>query len=189
MLVRVGNIAGRKNQAHVTGGEISSFEDLQLNVRRDKFSSGYVDSYLEVKRRLSYEPEVAAVTVAEQMPDRERLLTRGVGAFFVDGDFSKGEERFKELAKLYPQDVEGRFWEAQVLASEAGDRMGAVRTLRKALKLDPNHALAVAALAGHLKDLNQQEDAEAILRDFRDRNPAPAARRIETIEIPGLTGH
>ena len=84
-----------------------------------------------------------------------------------------GEQRLKEMTELFPQDVEGYFWRAKALASAGDDLLGAIRMLRRALEVDPNDALVVGALAGHLEDLGLKAEADAILQHFLERKSAP----------------
>jgi tetratricopeptide (TPR) repeat protein len=119
---------------------------------------------------------------AERMPERERRLAAAIDVYYGSDDPEAGEQRFEELMTLYPQDVEVHVWRAHAQASRTGDRLGAIRTLKRAHVLDPNDPLAVSALVGNLRDLELTREADAILADFLARNPSAAGAPIG--EIP-----
>ena len=85
--------------------------------------------------------------------------------------------------QLHPADVEAHVWRA--LGASSGP-MGAVKALRQALDLDPNHPLAVAALVSQMEELGLSDDAEEILGNFLERNPAVAEGAIRGLRIAGI---
>jgi tetratricopeptide (TPR) repeat protein len=118
-----------------------------------------------------------------RMSSRDRLLTQALKARFVDGDMETAAKRLEDMVQLHPADVEAHVWRA--LGASSGP-MGAVKALRQALDLDPNHPLAVAALVSQMEELGLSDDAEEILGNFLERNPAVAEGPIRDLRIAGI---
>jgi TolB-like protein/Flp pilus assembly protein TadD len=120
---------------------------------------------------------------AAAMPEQERLLAEGLQAQFVAADPALAEKKLRDLVDLRPQEVEPRVWLAQNLSA---DPMEAIKSLRTALDLDPNNPLAIAALVGQLRAFGLSDDADAILGDFLQRNPAAEDGPLQEFRIDHL---
>ena len=120
-----------------------------------------------------------------RLPERERLLGRGIVVAFGHGDLAAGAEVFEGMEERYPDDLEARLWHARALVDLAGDPAGAIHLLRESMDLDPNDAAAVACMADLMRGLNLTAEADAILADFYSRNPGVPR---ELMQQPGLFG-
>jgi TolB-like protein len=129
-------------------------------------------------RGLEYLDE--ALAEADKLPEAERLLARGVEAAYREGDPAGGREYFDELVRRYPGAKEAYVWWATISGDLGGDALEATRKLREALARDPNYLPAVAAMAGQLAGIGDEDSARAILEDARMRNPE-AAEAVDRI--------
>jgi eukaryotic-like serine/threonine-protein kinase len=104
-----------------------------------------------------------------KLPERELALSEAIQSAFGEQKEAKAAGLLDELAERYPNDPECLFWRAEVQSAGEGTRFEAIRILHQAVDQDPNDALAVSALARHLKELGLEKDAAAILADFQKR--------------------
>jgi TolB-like protein len=130
----------------------------------------YLDG--EVKEGLEWMGQAAAE--AERMPEHDRHLIRMVHAYFHDRDPAGAQPHLLALEQGYPDDPEGKFWQAQALSVLGADPADALLILQETLEVDPNYLPAVSHLTLGLDRLGLSDDAEQIVRDYLTRNPEAA---------------
>jgi tetratricopeptide (TPR) repeat protein len=112
-----------------------------------------------------------SIAEVDHMPEAEGLLTRGIHAYFSEGDLEAGSGYLGDLVQQFPNNNEARVWWAQAFTDLEGDHFQAARKLREAIEQDPNNLAAIAGLAEQLANLGAVEDAEAMCEEAIQRNP------------------
>ncbi|MEJ2079193.1 MAG: protein kinase, partial [Acidobacteriota bacterium] len=120
---------------------------------------------------------------AAKVSEKERLLIRYGEARFVERDRSKAMGLLEELVTKYPH--EKRFLsELGALYQEDRRFDDAVRTLLRALELDPDYGEALNQLAYTYMDLERYDEARDCFRKYvalnpRDANPVDSLAELE----------
>jgi len=107
----------------------------------------------------------------DRMPEPERLLTRGLHAFYSEHDLEEGDRYLDDLRQRFPLNKEAPVWWARALSDLSRDPIQASRQLREAIEQDPNNLAAIAGLVGQLAAAGANDDAETMIRDAISRNP------------------
>lgn len=120
---------------------------------------------------------------------REAALLETLLVLFTGDDREAVGEKVETFSSQFPQDQEARVWLARARADVDGNRIDALRLLRKVLAEEPHNLQAAAAMAEHLAALGRREEARSLLEDYRHRSPdavGPLTERIERYgSIPG----
>ncbi|HXM40376.1 MAG TPA: protein kinase [Bryobacteraceae bacterium] len=132
----------------------------------------------------------AAIIDANDLTDRESLLTRGLFAFDT-GQYAKAQEVFARYALEYPHDGLPLFHEAACI-EHRGNLPAALHLIEQAIELDPTVYSFVMARANYLLSLGRFADAESQCEkaaklynnDWTDQMRAALA--FARLDIPGV---
>ena len=129
----------------------------------------------ETSLRTMQEHLLTAMKFADRLPEKERLALLGWKATV---DKRPAEElRLRDLAaEAYPQDKEAVFWAGDVRFHQ-GDRATAVPFFERAVKLDPDYALALDHLAWSYDALGLAEPELTAARRWREVSHSADAER------------
>ena len=118
----------------------------------------------EASRRTLQEHLVAAERMADRLPEREQLALLAWKAT-LDRRPDEARRLRDQAAELYPQDKEAAFWAGDV-RFHLGDRAAAAPHFERAVKLDPDYALALDHLAWSYDALGRPEQELSAARRF-----------------------
>jgi len=138
--------------------------------------------YLEGRHQEAMERLHRAAQDEARLPAREADLLDILLALFDSDNREAATALVDSYSSEYPEDLEAKVWMARALADVDGDRIDALRMLRKVLAQESHNLQAAAAMAEHLAALGRPDEARALLEDYRHRSPdaaGPLTKRIE----------
>ena len=117
-------------------------------------------------------------TVLQADPNHLRALYTSGILRFHGGDVAAATALFRAVTEADPEDAHAAYFLGQTLL-QAGDNEAAARWFLTAVRLDANLVSAYYTGSLALRRLGRVEEALALLAEFEQRRPSPAARTAE----------
>ncbi|MGC2324769.1 MAG: hypothetical protein WA463_19195, partial [Terriglobales bacterium] len=128
-----------------------------------------------------------AYELRDKVSERERFYIDSHYFSAVTGELEKATQVHELWKQTYPRDVTPHV-NLDFIDSETGKYDKAVQEARESLRMEPNSAMTYGNLAGDDINLNQLQDAEAVLKQAEERKLESESLLITRYELAFLKG-